>query len=139
MAVPAGVEERLRQALDQVPGLVSAYVFGSVAAGREHQESDLDIGIVLEHSIYPTPARRFDARLRLLTRLQSAIGGEVDLVIVNDAPPHLARHILWEGVAVVIRDSEANHAARRLALLQAADLEPYLQRMRALKLQALVR
>ena len=57
---------RLQTTLGDIRGLVSAYVFGSIAEGREHRESDVDLGVLLDRRIYPSNAERFDVRLRLI-------------------------------------------------------------------------
>lgn len=87
----ASIRDRLVAALDNADGLISAYLFGSVASGRAHRESDVDLAVLLDRQVYPTPQQRFDLRLRLIGRLQSAIGRDVDLVVLNDAPPQLGR------------------------------------------------
>jgi hypothetical protein len=46
---------------------------------------------------------------------------------------------MTEGRRLWCADAEADHAARRTALSRAADLEPFLRRMRAIKLDTLVR
>jgi hypothetical protein len=61
----------------------------------------------------------------------------VDVVILNDAPPQLARRILIEGRRLLCTDEEQDHVARRVALTRAADIAPFLRRMRALKLDAI--
>jgi hypothetical protein len=60
-------------------------------------------------------------------------------VVLNDAPPLLARRVLLEGRQVYCADADADRDFRRNTLLRAADLEPFLARMRALKLAALAR
>jgi predicted nucleotidyltransferase len=129
----------LRDALERIPGVVSAYLFGSTADGRAHRESDVDLGVLLDRAIYPSPADRFEIRLRLSTALQAEVLREVDLVILNDAPPHLARHIMTRGQNILVVDRERDHAHLRLMLSRAADLEPFLRRARAAKLRALSR
>ena len=132
----------LAAALDgsPVPGVVSVYLFGSHASGRVHRESDVDVGVVLDRVIHATPQARFDARLRLTAHVGQQLGtADVDLVVLNDAPPHLVRRVMTDGVRVSCADADADHAARRTALLRAADLEPFLCRARKAKLQAMVR
>lgn len=133
----ASIRDRLVAALESADGLISAYLFGSVASGRAHRESDVDLAVLLDRHLYPTPQHRFDLRLRLIGRLQSAIGRDVDLVVLNDAPPHLGRHIMTAGERLVVRDAECDHAHLRVTLSRAADLEPFLRRTRAVKLRAL--
>ena len=120
------------------PAVVSVYLFGSRAEGREHRESDLDLGILLDRSLALTRRERFDIAVRLASRVQADTGiGAVDLVVLNDAPPLFARRIVTEGRRVYCRDLEIDHAFVRDIQLRAADLQPFLERMRAIKLEAL--
>ena len=139
MVADVNVPDAVIKALDGVDGLVSAYLFGSLASGRAHRESDVDVGVVLDRRKYPTAGQRFDMRLTLIGSLQSAVGREVDLVVLNDAPPQLARHIMTTGRRLVAKDAERDHAQLRVTLSRAADLEPFLRRLRAVKLRALAR
>ena len=63
----------------------------------------------------------------------------VDVVVLNDAPPGLGRHIVTTGRRVYCRDAEGDHAFVRDVQLRAADLEPFLRRARRIKLDALAR
>lgn len=138
------VVERLRaffaEPADRDLGVASAYLFGSHAAGRAHRESDVDVGVLLAWDLHPTPRERFEARLRLGSELVRALGrDEVDVVILNDAPPLFGRQIITAGHRIFCRDPEADHAYTRDIQLRAADLEPFLRRTRRLKLAALGR
>jgi predicted nucleotidyltransferase len=122
------------------PGLVSAYLFGSMADDRAHRESDIDVGVLLRRDIYPTARERFEERLRLSARLGNELKNDaVDLVILNDAPPHLGRKIVTTGKRLFCSDEEADHAFVRDVQLRAADLEPFLRRARRVKLAAIAR
>jgi predicted nucleotidyltransferase len=129
----------IASSLEGVPGVVSAYVFGSMANGRAHRESDVDIGLLLDRRAYRTPSDRFEARLRLTGRLGAAVARDVDLVILNDAPPQLARHILTRGLRLMISNVPADHEFFRNTLSRAADLEPFLDSTRRTKLAAIAR
>jgi predicted nucleotidyltransferase len=123
-----------------VRGLVSAYLFGSHAAGRAHRESDVDLGVLLDRRAHSTPEARFDERVRLTAWAVGALHrNAVDVVVLNDAPPGLARHIVTTGRRVYCRDPEADHAFVRDVQLRAADLEPFLRRARRIKLDVLAR
>jgi len=87
----------------------------------------------------PQAGDRVDLRVRLAGALAGATGRDVDLVILNDVPPQLARRIMTEGRRLVLTDAAANHAHLRTMLSRAADLEPFLRRTRAIKLDALSR
>ena len=121
-----------------IPGIASAYLFGSEADGRSHRESDVDVGILLDRNHYPTSRDRFETRLALVSEFEGGLKGRmVDVVILNDAPPQLARHIVTRGRRIQCFDSEADHAFVRDAQLRAADIDPFLRRMRAIKLRAI--
>lgn len=121
-------------------GVVSVYLFGSHAAGRAHAESDVDVGVLLDRTMYPSARDRFEQRLRLTGDLGAALGrGEIDLVILNDAPPTLARRVVTAGRRLFCSDPEADHRFVRDVQLRAADLAPFLQKMGRLKLDAIRR
>lgn len=134
--------DRLREALEgmALPDLVSAHLFGSLAEGREHRESDVDVAVLLRHAAYPSAKDRFDVRVRLAAELPGALDQRpVDVVILNDAPPLLGRRILATGRLILCNDAELLHAYTRDVQLRAADLQPFLERTRRVKLSALSR
>lgn len=121
-------------------GVVSAYLFGSHAAGRAHRESDVDLAVLLDFRKYPAARERFDARVRLIGTLENLLGRtDVDLVILNDAPPELGARIVTEGKRLFCSDEELDHAYVRDIQLRAADLRPFLEKMRRIKLEAMKR
>jgi len=121
-----------------VSGVVSAYLFGSHAEGRAHRESDVDVGVLLRHDAHPTPRDRFDVRVQLSLSLAAGLARDVvDVVILNDAPPHLGRLIVSAGRRVFCVDPSLDHDFVRDVQLRAADLEPFLHRTRRIKLAAL--
>jgi len=122
-----------------VPGVVAAYLFGSVGEERAHRESDVDIGVLLDWRVHPTARQRFDVRVRLAAVLAGRLRRDADVVILNDAPPQLGRAIVTKGRRIYCTDEERTHAFVRDVQLRAADVAPFLQRTRARKLAALAR
>jgi predicted nucleotidyltransferase len=121
-------------------GVASAYLFGSHAEGRAHRESDVDVGVLLLWDRHPTPDDRFDMRVRLGTDLIAVTHcNEVDVVILNGAPPLLGRKIIYDGIRVFLGDPETDHAYVRDVQIMAADMEPWLKWVRKLRLEALAR
>jgi uncharacterized protein len=118
-------------------GLVSAYLFGSAASGRSHRESDVDVAVLVDRATYPTSADRFELRLTQAGGLRRVVGREVDLVVLNDAPPQFARRIMTEGQRLLLLDPLQDRSCLRVVLSRAADLEPFLRRTRAVKLRAI--
>jgi predicted nucleotidyltransferase len=121
-------------------GLIAAYLFGSRAAGTEHAESDVDVGVLFDHAAVPVPADRARLAVRLGSELIGAThSNRVDVVVLNDAPPELSASVLTGGTRVFCSDTEADRAFRRRTISLAADQAPFLRRMRRIKLAALVR
>jgi hypothetical protein len=63
----------------------------------------------------------------------------VDVVVLNDAPPELGRRIVQDGIRVYAGDPSHDHAYVRDVQLRAADLDPWLRRMRRIALEAVAR
>lgn len=134
----ATILTRFLEQTDRI-GLISVYLFGSHAAGRAHKESDVDIGALLDRSIYPTRKARFEERLRLSSDLMAALGTNVDVVILNDAPPGLAADIVTSGKRLFCAQPAIDRDFVRDIQLRAADLLVFLRRTRRTKLLALQR
>jgi uncharacterized protein len=66
-----------------------AYLFGGLAHGRLKPLSDIDIAVFLSNGNYS--AKKMDILGRLTEILQT---DEIDLVVLNDAPPALGIRIL---------------------------------------------
>lgn len=76
--------------------IVALYLFGSLAAGKQTPDSDIDLAVILDQD-FPT-GRYFEKKLKLLSTITSLLKtDEVDLVILNQAPPSLSYRILSKG------------------------------------------
>lgn len=103
------VLEALRTVLAAHPEVVFAYLYGSRARGAVHARSDVDIGVYLAPAATDAPGKA-DGGLALLGALISSIQAalparpEVDVVILQDAPPLLSERILRHGTLILSRD-----------------------------------
>ena len=133
------VASALAAAIAEADGIdvASAWLFGSTARGRAHRESDVDVAVLLCWGSHRSRSERFEAGILLAGRLQARLGRSVDLLVLNDAPPLLGRAVVTGGVRLLLRDPALDHAYVRDVQLRAADLEPWLRRLRARKLEAL--
>ena len=121
-------------------GVDAAWLFGSHSEGRSHRDSDVDVAVLLEHGRYPDARARFEARVAMTADIIALLHrNEIDLVVLNDAPPRFARRIVLDGRCVHCADTQAEHAFRRDVQLRAADVGPFLDRMRRTKMAALSR
>lgn len=126
--------------MDRYPEVVALYLFGSVAQDTTHHDSDVDVGILIDREAAPSHTDRSEVRVRLGSDLIAVTGrNEVDVVLLNDAPPLFARAIVTGGKRLLCQDEEADRRFVRDTLLRAADLDPWLRRMQRIKVEALGR
>lgn len=136
------IVRRLRTVFGQgdVPGVAAVYLHGSAARGAQHRESDVDVAVLLDRSAYPSRLDRTALRVRLSSRLVDGLAwNDVDLVVLNDLPPLFARSIVAHGRRLLTPMPELVHHFVRDVQLRAADLEPFLRRSTAIKLEVLAR
>ena len=72
-------QEKLARIFAAHPDIQAVYVFGSMASGRAHGESDLDLGIVLR------PGTKSFSKLDLLADLAVAGFDNVDVALLDTA------------------------------------------------------
>ena len=102
----ASIKGALVKCLSKRREIQAAYIFGSVASGRNRLGSDIDIAVLLNDK--SSRLNSLDYRLQLAADLNSAIGrSDVDLVILNEAPPVLAHQVLSKGQLVFERSPSA--------------------------------
>jgi predicted nucleotidyltransferase len=81
--------------------VVAAYLFGSQASGVTTPLSDVDIAVILEAGV-PSPG---DVQALLISDLMLALGrSDVDVVILNAAPPLLKERAISRGRVIYCRD-----------------------------------
>jgi hypothetical protein len=101
---PLSIQRVIARCASRRREIRAAYLFGSAATGRSRTDSDLDIAVLLTR---PRGATRSLAyRLKLMTDLGAALHrSDVDVVILNDAPPLLAHRVLSTGKLVFERSA----------------------------------
>ena len=125
----ASAVERLRRAfVGCEQGIAAAWLFGSVARGTSRPGSDLDVAVLLD----PAPERGTCASLRLDLRaaLEARLGREIDLVVLNHAPPDLVHRVLRDGKIVIEADPSTRVRFEVRSRNEYFDLKPYLDEYR---------
>ena len=97
-----------------------AVVFGSRARDTARVDSDVDIALGLRPGAEMSRAERE----ALATRLAEALGTDVDLVALEEAPTALAYRIFRDGITVLDRDHRALSHCRANAILRYLDFRP---------------
>ena len=83
------------------PEVVVAYLFGSVARGQADHLSDVDIAVLLDEPL--EPERAVERQLRLMADLARYADQEVQVVLLNRAPPLLAYQVVETGILLYER------------------------------------
>jgi predicted nucleotidyltransferase len=103
------------------PDLVAVYLFGSLVKGRAHPRSDIDIAVLL---VAMDSEAAFDRRLRLMECLRPYADREVDVIVLNTAPPLLQHQVLKHGRLLYERNRLARAEFEVRAGKVYADLKP---------------
>jgi predicted nucleotidyltransferase len=104
------------------PEVVAAYLFGSLAEERATLHSDVDIAVLLADA--SDPLATGDCQLRLMGSLEPFIDRDVDVVILNTAPPILQHQVLRNGRLLYERDRQTRVEFEVRAGQTYADLKP---------------
>ena len=109
------------------PDIQAAYIFGSVAQVRARPDSDIDVAVLLGRRLPDRRALRY--RLTLVGELGAALHrNDVQLVILNDAPPLLAQRVLSRGVLVFQRSRTARVRFHVATAQRYEDMVPTMER-----------
>lgn len=110
--------EKVRQLLKKSPEVRFAYLFGSMARDEGGETSDLDVAVYVREGV-----STFDFRLGWMEKLASLLGrDDVDLVVLNEAPPVLCYEIVRDG-RLLVDSKEARVAFEARVLDEYFDTE----------------
>ena len=109
------VLERVRSVLERHGDVRFAYVFGSIAKRRARKSSDVDVAVYLgdvrtfsdvsgSGNDFTGPAARGRRALALAGEMERALGREVQVAVLDDAPMPLVHNVLSTGVPILARD-----------------------------------
>lgn len=119
---------RLSAALDH-EGVVAAMLIGSQARGTAGPLSDIDVAVWHEPAL--SPKQRLDLQLRLSRAACEALEtSEVDVVMLNQAPPLLRHRAIRDAVLLVERDHDERVRLETRAILEYLDTQPLRDELR---------
>ena len=96
----AGVAAALKSALQRDLDVRSAWLFGSVAAGRARSDSDVDVGVWIDEPC------KLDRLIELTGALRDRTGLPVEVVLLERATPPLVR-TATNGIPLLTRNERA--------------------------------
>lgn len=121
-------KRRLSEALDK-DGVVAAMLIGSQARGEAGPLSDVDVAVWHEPGL--DRGRRWDLQMALIGAACDALKtNEVDVVMLNGAPPLLQHRAMRDAVRLVERDHDQRVRFEARALLDFLDTQPLRDELR---------
>jgi uncharacterized protein len=113
----------LAESFERQPDVVAAYVFGSQARGDPGPLSDVDLAVWLDD--HPEPGKRLSRQLALSAQAASLLGtDEVELVVLNAAPPLLAQRVIRDGELLSERSALGRVRLETEAIIRYLDTIP---------------
>lgn len=99
----AELRQRITEYVSEKEEILLAWLFGSMAAGTSHIDSDVDIALLFRRGKEPDA----DAFLSLKSDLASRVERDVDIVILNQASPIVRMQVLEKGEKLFERERRA--------------------------------
>lgn len=97
MTTKEKIKTKLIQLLNKE--VVFAYIFGSLASGRIHRQSDIDLAVYLDDF-----RGSLDDKLSFFGKVNAALDREVDVIFLNDADIIITMQILANGELIINND-----------------------------------
>ncbi|MGC9523730.1 MAG: type VII toxin-antitoxin system MntA family adenylyltransferase antitoxin [Anaerolineae bacterium] len=116
--------EGVRAYLAAQPDIVVSYLFGSVAREQVMPWSDVDVAVLLDPNL--DERARVERQLALMSALEAFADREVQVTLLNDAPPLLAYQVIRDGVRLSARTDGERVAFEVAAMKRYFDLQPML-------------
>lgn len=126
------LDQRIAKVLEPRPEILEAYLFGSHAQGKAQPHSDVDIAVYIDESRVERSA--FGYRAQLTTVVIAGLHfNDIDLLVLNHAPPVLYYHVLRDGIRVLSRDLMETTTREGRAISRYCDFVPHLAKMDLLR------
>ena len=116
------IQKGVVQLLEPINEITLAFLFGSVVNRDSFQDVDIAVQLIDD---FPR-SNYLDFQLDLQLDLQKGLKNEVDLVILNEAPPLLRYKVLKTGTLIIERDRAAFRDFFRQTVYEYFDFLPVL-------------
>jgi uncharacterized protein len=116
------IARQVKAALADEPGLKLALLYGSAADGKMRADSDVDVALLFDR---PLTAEQ---KMRLVSRLESELKREVDLVDLFNLNGTILRRVLSKGRVLIQTKPDVLAALVRKMIYNQADMMPYVSR-----------
>lgn len=129
------VPESFLDYLKSRPEIVAAYLFGSVAAGKAHKFSDVDVALLLAEPVDRDKA--WEIRLEAMGEAEKAFNREADVAMLHEVGSLLKFQVIHKGRLIYERDRKARIGFEVRARSEYFDFKPYLDEQQKQFLQRL--
>lgn len=118
------LRDRLRQFFQKETAVLFCYLFGSVASGTTTPKSDIDLAVYLD----PDKSKDlFKSRLELITKTSTLLKKDIDIIVLNTAPPFLKHVVFREGILLFDRNPSQRIDFELKATNEYFDYKPILE------------
>jgi predicted nucleotidyltransferase len=114
--------DRVANVLEREPGLKLAILYGSAAAGRMRQDSDVDVAVLFDNPL------NLEQKMDLVSRLEMKLRRDVDLVDLFNLSGTILKQILCKGQVLLKNDAVALAELYRRMIYNQTDMMPYVTR-----------
>ncbi len=120
--VVSDFESEVSEVLSGREEVLLGYIFGSYVEGREHEDSDLDIGILTNDSLGNKEL------FQLSELLEDALGVEPDVRVLNGADPRFVYNVLDKGRLAYKKNESIRIDFESAAMREYLDMKPFIDR-----------
>ena len=107
--------------------IILAYLFGSQATGKTGPLSDIDLAFLVDKALIDKAAYPYGYHAYLTSEMISLLGSNnVDVIILNDAPPLLKFQVIHRGEVIFCRSKSDRLAFYIRAFNEYQDIKPLL-------------
>lgn len=118
-------QSSLRKLAEEHREIIAVYIFGSSASGKTGPLSDLDIAVLLDEALVPLKERFRVHRDLIAEAMHACRRSDVDLVLLNGAPPLLAYEVVSSGALLYEREKSRRTSYEAHAVQRYLDLIPF--------------
>ncbi|MBC7324887.1 MAG: nucleotidyltransferase domain-containing protein [Moorella sp. (in: Bacteria)] len=120
--------QKIDQFCKSRPEIIVAYLFGSQATGKAGPLSDVDLAFLIDSGRIEAESRGgYGYHAQLIAELMKLLGtNDVDVVILNEAPPLLKFKVINRGRVIFSRSEKERLAIHVKAFNEYQDFRPFL-------------
>ncbi len=115
-------KQKISEILAGEPGIELAYLYGSYASGLAREDSDVDIGILVNLVTAESVDWKYEVDLAM--KIENALGKEVDLRTINKAPLYFLDQVVNEGKILFATSDEAMTEFESRIIMKYLDIKP---------------